>query len=240
MSFLRIGTACVVTNDEGQFLLSQRGDLGTWGVPGGRLDKGERLEDAALREVREETGIEVEVERPVGLYYVTRWQRLNVMFKGRAVGGQLLGRTHEALDNRWFARDALPESLSEAQRQPIAGALSGETVLRVIDTPLDEYRRLRRQFAWRWVKNLLSGRPEPRYPRFRIETVLISGAGRVVERYVCSGQRAPWQEFVYEHRPPSLQLDNIAQDTVLRNIRFIFATATKGVPVERGVKYAAD
>jgi ADP-ribose pyrophosphatase YjhB (NUDIX family) len=70
---LRLGVVCAVVDDEGRLLLSQRGDLGVWGLPGGRLDAGERLDAAAAREVLEETGVVVKVERAVGLYYLAGW-----------------------------------------------------------------------------------------------------------------------------------------------------------------------
>ena len=64
---LRLGVMCAVIDDSGCLLLSQRGDLNTWNLPGGRLDPGETLEEAAVREVEEETGISAETERAVAL-----------------------------------------------------------------------------------------------------------------------------------------------------------------------------
>lgn len=190
MSFLRLGTSCVVLDDAGQVLLSQRGDLGTWGLPGGRLDRGERLADAALREVREETGITAELIRPAGLIYVTRWQRLNVLFLARATGGMLFGRTHETRDNRFFPLDAFP---SGAQHEDRARAvLKGDILLKIDETPNHDYRRLRRRFAVRWVQNLLRGRLEPRYPRFKIQAICIMNDDRLVS-IPCDGTHAPWQ-----------------------------------------------
>lgn len=59
-----VGTAVAVVDDQGRVLLVLRGRpprAGTWGIPGGLLDLGERLVDGARREVREECGIEIEV-----------------------------------------------------------------------------------------------------------------------------------------------------------------------------------
>ncbi len=59
-----VGVAAAVFNDEGEVLLVQRGQpprQGSWGLPGGLLDLGERLADGARREVNEECGIEIEV-----------------------------------------------------------------------------------------------------------------------------------------------------------------------------------
>ncbi len=60
----RVGVAAVVFNEAGEVLLVQRGrppGAGTWGIPGGRLELGERLADGARREVREECGVEIDV-----------------------------------------------------------------------------------------------------------------------------------------------------------------------------------
>lgn len=225
MSFLRIGTTCVVINERNEVLLSQRGDLKTWNLPGGRLDKGETLE-AAAREVREETGIEVEIERPVGLYYTTRWQRLNVLVRARPVGGALLGRTHETLDNRWFRANALPENVFRSDSA--ADALSAEAVLRVIDTRGSEYLRLRWKFGWRWVRNLLSGRPEPRYLRFNVWAVA-TVSNREVCRVPCNGMRAPWRDLEAAledcgQRNLCFKWTGVRQDVAGAMIEFIFSS----------------
>jgi len=59
-----VGVGVVVFNGQGEVLLAQRGKpprAGEWSLPGGLLDLGERLEDAAKREVREECGIEIAI-----------------------------------------------------------------------------------------------------------------------------------------------------------------------------------
>lgn len=205
-SFLRLGVTCAVFDDTGQVLLSKRGDLGLWNLPGGRVDGGELLADAAVREVREETGVEIEIERPVGLYYSAGWQRLNVLYRARTVGGQLAGRTHESLDNAFFAPDELPEGTLRAFK--IFDALDGDTHLQHIETPPDELRAMKRRFARRWLENLLRGRPEPRYHRFNIHAALAlwdEGRQRVMtvpvehERRIlrmrCDGKAAPWSQI---------------------------------------------
>ena len=106
-------------------LLSRRGDLNTWTLPGGRLDSGERLEDAALREVEEETGVEARIERAVGLYYLAGWQRMNILYAASPTGGSLRDKTRETRANRYFSAGSLPQSvigakeaLAETRPQP--------------------------------------------------------------------------------------------------------------------------
>lgn len=66
-----VGVAAVVFNAAGQVLLVKRGrppGQGNWGLPGGLLDLGERLEDGAVREVREECGVEIEIGGLAGVF----------------------------------------------------------------------------------------------------------------------------------------------------------------------------
>ena len=58
----------VVTNAKGEILLIRRSDNDNWAVPGGAIDLGESLTEAAIRETREETGITCEVTGLVGIY----------------------------------------------------------------------------------------------------------------------------------------------------------------------------
>lgn len=58
----------LVVNDQGQLLLIRRTDNGNWSLPGGAVDAGETLRQAAVRETREETGIECKVTGISGIY----------------------------------------------------------------------------------------------------------------------------------------------------------------------------
>jgi 8-oxo-dGTP diphosphatase len=66
-----VGVAAAVIDTQGRVLLVKRGRpprAGSWGLPGGLLDLGERLTDGASREVQEETGVEIEVKDVVGTF----------------------------------------------------------------------------------------------------------------------------------------------------------------------------
>lgn len=58
----------VVENDKGEILMIRRTDNGNWALPGGAIDLGESVAEAAVRETKEETGIEVEITSLVGIY----------------------------------------------------------------------------------------------------------------------------------------------------------------------------
>jgi 8-oxo-dGTP pyrophosphatase MutT (NUDIX family) len=58
----------MIENDAGEILMIQRSDNGNWAIPGGAIDLGESVGEAAIRETREETGIDCEITGIVGIY----------------------------------------------------------------------------------------------------------------------------------------------------------------------------
>jgi ADP-ribose pyrophosphatase YjhB (NUDIX family) len=205
MAFLRLGTACAVFDDDGRVLLSHRGDIDVWNLPTGRLDAHEALDKAAAREAWEETGIRVTVDRPIGLYYFQASQRMNILFSGVPIGGELQTQTDEARDNRYFWPSSLPEKVFGRELIQDAAHDIGN-FLRATITPSAEMRKIRRQLAVRWVKNLLRGTPEPRHVRFEVNAVgmiwdqahrqLLTLQGKrtpTLPRVRCDGRNAPWE-----------------------------------------------
>lgn len=61
-----------IFDDEGRVLLQRRGDSGKWGFPGGAVELGETPEMAAVRELKEETGLDVEVKHLIGVFHRMR------------------------------------------------------------------------------------------------------------------------------------------------------------------------
>jgi 8-oxo-dGTP pyrophosphatase MutT (NUDIX family) len=242
VTFLRLGVNCAVLDDDGRVLLSRRGDLNIWNLPGGRLDTGESLAAAAVREVREETGIVAHIEQPVGLYYWAGWNRLNVLYAGWVLGGKLQQATDETRQNTFFDLRALPDDLS--WEWMLFDAISGvRPAPRIIATPPDELRRVKSKLRWRWVKNLLSGRPEPRYPRFAVRAVAViwdedhqriltlpTGRQCTLPRVYCDGVRAPWDELALRivdlcGLQPDLQWVGLWQDMEQGEFELIFAAS---------------
>lgn len=169
MSFMRLGTRIAVINDSGEILLSKRGDFGIWALPGGRVDSGELLHESAIREVREETGLEVEIERPIGLYYQQGRSRMNILYRAKPIGGDLFTASDETLDNRFFSPDAIPDDLFG--RVYIDDAYTKKTHLHTIESSRWELLKLDLKLRWRWFQNLLAGRPEPKFTQFTINAV---------------------------------------------------------------------
>ncbi len=67
------GASAVIVSD-GQILLIKRRDVEVWALPGGAIDSGESTAQAAIREVKEETGIDIDLVRMVGIYSSPNWR----------------------------------------------------------------------------------------------------------------------------------------------------------------------
>jgi ADP-ribose pyrophosphatase YjhB (NUDIX family) len=117
----RVAVAAVVGNDEGEILLTQRSDSGIWLYPVGWADVGYSPAEVAIKEVYEETGIEVE---PVSLIAVLDGLRLgfswmplySLVFHCKMVGGELAGHPLETRQVGFFSRDDLPQPLAGQHR----------------------------------------------------------------------------------------------------------------------------
>ncbi|MEW2441356.1 NUDIX hydrolase [Micromonospora marina] len=92
-----VAVTVFVQDEQGRVLLIQRTDNGLWALPGGAQDFGESIAETAVREVYEETGIEVEVTGVIGIYtnpnHVVEYsdgevrQQFSICFRGRFTGG---------------------------------------------------------------------------------------------------------------------------------------------------------
>lgn len=128
---ITIGVAAVIWNAEGQVLLIRRRNppcAGQWSLPGGRVERGERLEDGVRREVEEETGLEIVLLGLAGVAEITNATPLGgnghyvlIDFTARLVSGTAQGAS-DAYDATWFAPDALPETLWSETRRIIAAS----------------------------------------------------------------------------------------------------------------------
>lgn len=137
-----IGTELIFVNSpggwiedgEGRVLLQQRAASGTeWGFPGGILELGELAEEAAIREIREETGLDVVPTRLIGIY--TKYfqtcpngdqcQDITFLFHMRIVGGALHVDYKETFELKFFRAEDMPPLYSDQHRQMRLDAMAG-------------------------------------------------------------------------------------------------------------------
>lgn len=106
-----IGVAALVLIRDGEsvLLVKQSYDDRYWSLPGGGMEPGESVDQAAIREVREETGLEVRLKRVVGIYSKPRENGLAITFEGEVIGGDLLQVTNETSACQYWPFDRLPE-----------------------------------------------------------------------------------------------------------------------------------
>ncbi|QBD80931.1 HAD-IIA family hydrolase [Ktedonosporobacter rubrisoli] len=129
------GVAAIIFDNETRVLLGRRADNGLWGLPSGHVEPGETVAEAVVREVYEETGLGVQVERLIGLYsdpvsqvfsYPSGLssQFITSCFLCRYINGKLRCDEREVLELAFFPLRALPEQLLTMHPQWLADALS--------------------------------------------------------------------------------------------------------------------
>jgi ADP-ribose pyrophosphatase YjhB (NUDIX family) len=123
---LSIGVAVAILKDD-SVLLTKREDFEVWCLPGGQLDENESMSQAAIREVYEETGLEVRLTRLVGIYSRPQWYGGHhiVLFAAEVSGGEFRPQPGEVIDIRYFPVHDLPDDLLLGAKHRILDAASG-------------------------------------------------------------------------------------------------------------------
>ncbi|MEO8392335.1 MAG: NUDIX domain-containing protein [Chloroflexota bacterium] len=132
---LRTGcSATIFDTGRERILLTRRTDNGRWCLPGGVVEPGESVEETCIREVWEETGLNVRVVRLIGIYsspdriveYAdgNRWQFISLSFEAEIVGG-VLGLSNETTEFGYFTPDEIKQiDVMEHHLQRIEDALA--------------------------------------------------------------------------------------------------------------------
>jgi len=135
---VRVGVGVIVLDSRGWILLEKRSDCGMWGLPGGRIEPGESVTEAAVREVKEETGLNVEITRLLGVYsepeshIVTFLDNgdvvhlVDILLEAKIRSGELsISSESEAL--HFFNPTALPSDIVPPALAPLQDFLQGKT-----------------------------------------------------------------------------------------------------------------
>lgn len=130
-----------VQDPAGRILMERRTDNGRWGLPGGTHQAGESITQTVVREVAEETGLRVAVDRMIGIYTDPKRviafsdgearQEFSMCFAAHVVGGELTVSS-ESFAVEWVALDRLDQlDIAPTTRARIEDAMSGRSDTRL-------------------------------------------------------------------------------------------------------------
>ncbi len=135
-------SGAVVVKD-GKILLQRRADNGKWGLTGGIVELNETFAEAAVREVREETGLEIKLEAFLGIFHNhdmiwangDRAHVISAYFIASPLGGEPR-LDDESLELRYFAQDELPELFAEDHRAAVKAFFEGQRLPLLNENPV--------------------------------------------------------------------------------------------------------
>lgn len=132
---LQCGASVIVENEKGEILLQKRADNGCWGYAGGSVELYEPVEEAAARELEEETGIIAETLELLGVFSGPRLaytypngdqvSNIDVVYLCRKYHGQLRCQEDEVHELGFFALERLPQPLFEPQLPALEALAAG-------------------------------------------------------------------------------------------------------------------
>jgi 8-oxo-dGTP diphosphatase len=123
----KIGVFAIIVDDKKRVLLCHRKDYDLWNLPGGGLEKGEAPWKGVIREVREETGLNVGVVKLQGIYSKPEKDEVVFSFFCTKTGGDIT-LTDEAREIKYFSLKELPKNTVHKQVERIKDALSDKEV----------------------------------------------------------------------------------------------------------------
>lgn len=139
---LLTATRVVLRDDTGRLLMIRRSDNGHWSVPAGAMELGESIADCAIRELREESGLEATAVTPYALHtgpdYTHRnmfgdvYQHFVVLFRVDQWHGELVRETDETTDAGFFPESELPRPISGSVAETLADLATYESTGRLV------------------------------------------------------------------------------------------------------------
>ena len=129
----KVAVGTIITTADSRLVLVRRAiepGYGLWVFPGGFVDRGEELTTAAIREAREESGLDVRLDRLVNIYSYPSAPVIIVVYAATALSGELCG-DEECLEAKLFRADDLPwdELAFQSTREALRDYLSGARVV---------------------------------------------------------------------------------------------------------------
>ncbi|GIN90036.1 DNA mismatch repair protein MutT [Siminovitchia terrae] len=132
---LKAGVAVIIFNEQNQVLLQKRADVGLWGIPSGHIEIGETVSEAAIREVKEETNLDIRIKKLIGVYSDVNSQIftypngkivhfITSCFLAEITGGELRCNLDESLEINFFGLEDLPKDLLKMHPKWLEDALA--------------------------------------------------------------------------------------------------------------------
>lgn len=124
--------ACII-NDNNEILLQRRREENEWGLPGGAMELGESAEETLRREIKEETGLEITIEKLLGVYTKyfhtypngDKTQSVVISFLCHPAGEELQLENAETLELAYVAPENMPPLLFDDNRDAIQDYING-------------------------------------------------------------------------------------------------------------------
>ena len=118
----KVGVFAIIFDKGGKVLLCHRRDYDIWNLPGGGLEKGEAPWQGVIRETKEETGLDVDVEKLSGVYHKPQKNEIVFSFVCNVIDGEII-LTDEADKIEYFSVNDFPENFLEKQKERVQDAL---------------------------------------------------------------------------------------------------------------------
>lgn len=109
VQWIGIVAGCIIKQDS-KYLMVQEAKpkiYGLWNIPAGYVDKGEDVQEAAVREAKEESGYDVQLDGLINLYHDTTSEPLKHAYRAHVIGGELKPQEGEILDVKWLSYDEI-------------------------------------------------------------------------------------------------------------------------------------
>ncbi len=119
--------AGVVIKKDGKYLLLQEKQpkaYKLWNFPAGKVDVGESIEQAAIREAKEESGYDVELIKEITIFHTKSTDVVKHIFETKIIGGELNFPKDEILDAKWFTFDEMNQMKDELRSEWILATIS--------------------------------------------------------------------------------------------------------------------
>ncbi|MBP1933193.1 NUDIX domain-containing protein [Ammoniphilus resinae] len=134
---IKAGVAVIILNKKNEVLLQKRSDVGLWGIPSGHIEIGETVSEAAIREVKEETNLDINIKKLIGVYSDPHSQVfeypngrivhfITTCFLAEITGGEIKCNSDESLEIKFFEQHKLPQDLLKMHPSWLKDALANE------------------------------------------------------------------------------------------------------------------